>query len=171
MKKAIALLFMTSLAAVAQSSNGYLFFGGGGILSTDPKSGGLVHIGAGGDVLAAKGLGVNAEIGGLYGWVYGAGGYFSFAPGLSFHFSHGKKGKVDPFLTGGYTLLSTSKAHGNLVHLGVGLTVWGRGRAGFRVEFRDQIGSTSDFLHTAPTGAIHFLEFRVALALRPRGAG
>ena len=162
---AVVLLAM-SAAAAAQSSNGYLFFGAGGILSTDSKNGSFGHIGAGADILAVKRLGVNAEIGGQYGSVYEGAGYLSVAPGVSYHFLPGKERKIDLFVTGGYTLLRNSQVQGNLFYAGAGLIRWGSGRAGLRVEFRDQVGSTTDFLHTAPSGAMHFLEFRVGLALR-----
>jgi len=163
----IAVLLLTmSAAAAAQSSSGYLFIGGGGISSSGEKTGTSVHAGGGADIIVAKGLGVNGEFGALLGTIYESAGFGSFSPGVSYHFLRGKDRKVDPFFTGGYTLMFNSHRQNSLFHFGGGVTYWTSRRFGVRAEFRDQVGKASGFLNRAHGSAMHFWEIRAALAFR-----
>jgi hypothetical protein len=114
----------------------------------------------------AKRLGVSGELGVLAGTVYGFASYGSFSPGVSYHFLQGKERKVDPFVTGGYTLMFNSYRQNSLFHFGGGVTCWTSPRLGVRVELRDQVGRSSGFLSPTHDSAMHFWEVRVALAFR-----
>jgi len=140
----------------AQPSNGYLFFAPGGVTCCGHTAMTL-HFGAGGEKVLAKGIGVGAEIGAL-----GPRQYFSdsvigvFSPNGYYHFGRGRDIRIDPFVTGGYTLYFRS-GHASLGNVGGGLNYWFHSRLGARFEFRDHIQSS---------GPVHTWGFRFALAFR-----
>jgi hypothetical protein len=142
-------LLICSLAGIggAQPSNGYVFFAPGGVTCCHNTSMTL-QFGVGGEAVLWKGVGLGAEISAL-----GTRQYFgdtvmgAFSPNGYYHFKHDEDAKIDPFVTGGYTLLFRS-GHANLANFGGGLTYWFARRLGTRLEVRDQlttIGTTEHF--------------------------
>ena len=149
----IALILAGSLSA--QPSNGYVFFAPGGVTCCS-QTAMTLQFGLGGEAVIGKGIGAGAEISAL-----GTRQYFSdsvvgvFSPNGYYHFVHGKDVKVDPFVTGGYTLLFRS-GHANLFNFGGGMNYWFKRHLGLRIEFRDQV-------HTDGS-AVHYWGIRAGLA-------
>ena len=152
----VFLLIAFPVVAAAQPSNGYIFFAPGGVTCCGHTSMTL-HFGAGGEAVLGKGVGIGAEIGAL-----GDRQYFSdsvvgvFSANGYYHLVHGKNVKVDPFITGGYTLLFRS-GHANLGNFGAGLNYWFRHSLGLRFELRDHI-------HVNEGTAVQYWGFRFGLA-------
>ena len=137
------LTVILSAAAQAQHSHGYLFVAPGGI-SASGHTAMTVHLGAGGEGVLGKGIGIGAELGAL-----GPRESFSDLVGLFsangyYHFS--RSGKADPFLTGGYSLLFRFE-HANLANFGLGMNYWLVRRLGLKVEFRDHIRTSGATTH------------------------
>ena len=115
---------------------GYVFIGVGS--GTDNPAFG--HLGAGGEALLFKGLGVGGEIGCMC--VPGEGvGVFSIDP--SYHFRHAfPKSKIDPFVQGGYTATfggDSPVGPAKLFNFGGGINYWFVNRIGLRFELRDYV--------------------------------
>ncbi len=120
--RAVFLLVGLGAAAMGQQSNGYVFFAPGGVTSGSQTSMTL-HVGGGGEGILGKGVGVGAEIGAIapkeaFSCAVGA-----FSPNAYYHFIHGSGRKLDPFVTGGYTLLFRSGS-ANLYNFGGGVNYW-----------------------------------------------
>lgn len=129
-----------SAAASAQQSHGYLFIAPGGI-SSGGHTATTVHLGAGGEVGLAKGVGLGAELGALgprqdfagnLMGVVSANGYYHFR----------REEKLEPFVTAGYSLFFRS-GHANLFNFGGGANYWFHSKLGLRLEFRDHVWSQS----------------------------
>ncbi len=117
-----------------------------------------LHIGAGGEGLLYKGLGLGGEVGYLAptrAMSYGIG--IGSVDG-SYHFLTGSPGqRVVPFVTGGYSLAFRSGTL-NLANYGGGIHYWFSRHVGLRLEVRD---------HAYLRGsAAHALGFRVGVAFR-----
>jgi hypothetical protein len=69
-----------------------------------------------------------------------------FSPNGCFYFVHGRDIKLDPFVTGGYTL-SFRSGHANLFNFGGGLNYRFRTRRGGQLEFRDQVHTDGSSVH------------------------
>lgn len=74
-----------------------------------------------------------------------------------YHFVHGKDIKLDPFVTGGYTLMFRN-GHVNLFNFGGGLNCWFSHRLGVRLELRDQVHRDGV--------SVHYWGGRIGLAFR-----
>ena len=162
----------------AQSSeyskgHGYAFGGAGG--QTDGGAG--VHLGVGGEGFFNRFVGVGAEVG----YVGGSGRSKSDAGILSPNFvarflAKDNKNKVEPFVTGGYTLFyhgvteyrlnsgfgySPFNVHRleNGVNLGAGANWWVSERLGLRFEFRD-------YILIGPYESTHFAGAHIGLIFR-----
>ena len=156
--KLIALILLAAAAAMAQQSNGYVFFGPGAA-SGHGGSTLTLHMGGGVDAMIAKGIGVNAEIGAMWppkacfaDCVVGI-----FSPGGTYYFTRGRESKVEPFVNGGYSLMFRS-GHGNLFYFGGGLNYWMSKKVGLRMEFRDHVPTYDS--------SAHFWGFRLGLSFR-----
>ena len=111
-------------------------------MGLDPNTGagdwpkGLItHVGGGGEARVYKGLGVGGELGFLFPrqeFLYGAG---LLSVNTLYRWNTGTHWKVQPFVTGGYSLLFRGFAE-NRLNFGGGLTYWMSERAGLRVEYR-----------------------------------
>ncbi|HTT62016.1 MAG TPA: outer membrane beta-barrel protein [Bryobacteraceae bacterium] len=157
MKQKIALLLITfCAAAAAQSSSGYVYFAPGGASSSGNTSM-TIQVGGGGDFILGKGIGVGAEIGAVGPTADFSGALGVLSPDLSYHFIHEKERKIDPYVTGGYTLLFRG-GHENLFNFGVGANYWFAQKVGLKVEFRDQV-------YTQGT-AVHFWGIHLGVAFR-----
>jgi hypothetical protein len=142
-----AILFCA--AAVAQpSSNGYLVAGAG---ARDQKL--ISEAAVGGEWVIGKGFGVGGEIGAVAG--HESFGFFS--PNGYYHLT--RHGKLDPFVTGGYTLgFSIFGGAGSAFNAGGGINFWLWRRLGLRAEFRDIV------VHGNPSP--NFAVFRGGLLFR-----
>ena len=134
----LALALGSLYSAGAQSSHGYVYAAPGGWTLNGGTSG-RVQAGGGGEALIWHGFGAGAELAvngpsttlrSLLG-VFSANGYW--------HFLRGKQARLDPFLTGGYTLIFRSEQHANLGNFGGGVNYWRWTRVGLKFEFRDQV--------------------------------
>ena len=130
----------------AQRSNGYGFFAPGGVTCCGFTAMTL-HFGFGGEVMIGKGVGAGAEIGAL-----GTRDHFSnsvvgaFSPNGYYHFVRSPDARVDPFATGGYTLIFRA-GHVNLFNFGGGLNYWFHERLALRAEARDHVYTNGGTLH------------------------
>ncbi len=130
------LLVVSCSIASAQRSHGYLFIAPGG------ASGGgatvmTLHLGAGGDFILGKGIGIGGEIGALGPRHDYADSLFGLASvNGSYHFP--ASDKIDPFVTAGYSLGFRSGTE-NFFNFGGGLNFWFIPRLGLRLEIRDHV--------------------------------
>ena len=138
----------------AQPSNGYLFFAPGGV-SCCGHTAMTLHAGVGGEWVIGKGVGAGAEVGAVgIRESYGDSVVGVLSPNGYYHFVHGRDVKVDPFVTGGYTLMFRYGT-ANLFNFGAGLNYWVKHSLGFRMEFRDHV--------TTPGTAVHYWGVRLGL--------
>lgn len=136
---AAAALLITTAAAQAQSSHGYIFAGPGGASNGGTQSG--AQAGGGFEVMARRYIGVGAE-GGWTGSFQRFGSGVAFvSPNGYFHFAGDRLSGVDPYVTAGYTLLFRDNFSKNAVNYGVGLNWWTRDDLGVKLEFRDHVGN------------------------------
>jgi hypothetical protein len=155
MKRLAVLLIVISAVAAAQSSNGYVFVAPGAVTCCG-GSAATLHLGGGGDIILAKGLGVNLEIGALAPPRDLRSALGVFSAGGAYYFRHEKDLKLEPFVDGGYSLMFRS-GHVNLFYVGGGVNYWLARRVGLRFEFRDHIWTHE---------RLHYWGLRVGLAFR-----
>jgi hypothetical protein len=150
-----AIVLMFAAIAIAQPSNGYVFFAPG-CVSCSGHTAMTIQLGAGGEAVLGTGLGIGAELGAL-GTRQSCGNSVVgvFSPSDYYHFVHGKDIKADPFVTAGYTLLF-GNGHASLFNCGGGLNYWLKHALGGRMELRDQV-------HTGDGPPIHCWGFRFGL--------
>ncbi|MEK6409013.1 MAG: outer membrane beta-barrel protein [Acidobacteriota bacterium] len=155
----VLFLMVASGVALAQGSNpprgwGYGFGGVGGA-SGSGSSTAFFSVGAGGEGLVYKGLGLGAEVGYIAPFRSAGDGIGILSPDVSYHFSNGSS-KLVPFVTGGYSLAfrNGTSSGGNF---GGGVQYWMKDHLGLRVEFRDHVFSSD---------SPHFFQFRVGLSFR-----
>jgi hypothetical protein len=153
--KALALSSLTTLPATAL--DGYVFVAPGAIGGRQFTNGTL-HVGGGVEKLFRERIGVSAEIGALGLWNNYRGAIGIFSVNGSYHFGD-RAGKVDPFVTGGYSLGFRS-ATLNFGNFGGGVNYWFRDGLGLRVEFRDHVHAASR------ANALHYWGVRFGLAFR-----
>ncbi len=149
--------FLVCPGAFAQRCSGYFFLAPGGV-SGGGSTSATLHLGAGAEGILGKGFGIGAEIGALgltQAWGDTVAGVFS--PNGYFHFARYRKSPLDPFATGGYTLLFRN-GHANLFNFGGGVNYWFRSNLGLRLEFRDHVQFHS-------FGNVNWWGFRVGLAV------
>ncbi len=120
--------------AAAQPSNFYVFAGYGGVTHRSRTA----RIGMGGfgyEHVLRKTVGIAGEIGGI-----GSNfdGFATLSINGSFHTSRGRGGRIDPFLTAGYTL-AVEEGSANLFNFGGGMNYWFHRRLGLRLEIRDHV--------------------------------
>ena len=140
--------------AAAQTSHGYVYVAPGALTSGGYNQATL-HAGGGGEAIIAKGIGVGAEVGYLGPTAYMGEGFGVFSANGYYHFIHRKDSKLDPFVTGGYTLFFRSGT-ANLANFGGGVNYWFSRHVGLRAEFRDHLY----------TGSEHYWGFRFGATFR-----
>jgi hypothetical protein len=142
MKELIAtagLLLVVPMLASAQNADhqyrgqGYLFVG----QATNDVT---ITAGFGGDGFVYKGLGLGAEVG------YAAhdNGRGIGSANVSYHFLHTANHKVEPFVTGGYSLFFGDGV-ANGFNLGGGVNIWSSKCAALRLEVRGHPDSGDPF--------------------------
>lgn len=117
----------------------------------------LGHVAGGGEVLAGGMVGGGGE----FGVMGGAGGLFfvTSANGV-LHLVPSRPGRAtSPFVTGGYTRLSSGEGSFNAWNIGAGADIWAREGVGVRIEFRDHVRPGS-------RGAVHYWSVRAGVAVR-----
>ncbi len=131
----IVLLVFPSLASAQQSSL-YVFGAAGG---APENEGSTLHIGGGGEIVAAGLIGVGGELGALT-----HSGSFRDTLGVLSINGYGHiptEGRIDPYVTGGYSLFfrSGTASGGNF---GVGVNMRLLAKLGLKLEFRDHVISS-----------------------------
>jgi hypothetical protein len=130
----------------AQPSHGYIYFAPGQVHCCG-ASAMTLQFGVGGEAVLWKGLGLGAEVAAVgVRQDFGDSVLGVFSPNGYYHFIHGKDLKLDPFVTGGYTLMFRSGSE-SLFNFGAGANYWFHHHLGARLEFRDQVYTKFDTLH------------------------
>lgn len=94
-------------------------------------------LGAGGEALVYKGLGVGGELGYVFPQQQILYGFGLASANASYHFvDRARSQRFAPFLTGGYSVAISDEPL-NLINYGAGANVWFSDRAGFRFEVRN----------------------------------
>jgi hypothetical protein len=148
-------------AAAQVTGLGYGIAGPAGYSGFFGSSSMNVHAAGGGEVLAGGRVGASGEFGILVGpssglFVTSANGVFHFAP------SSGVRGpdqRVSPFVSGGYTRLSSGEGSVNGFNAGAGADIWVKPHLGVRAEVRDHIRPDS-------RGGVHYWAVRVGVVFR-----
>jgi hypothetical protein len=140
---AIVLLMMFAVGASAQSPREHRGYGYGfaapGASVVDGGSNATLHLGVGGEGLVYKGLGVGGEIGYIGSMTEMGSGFGVGSANASYLFrSAGSSSKLDPFVTGGYSLGFRSEASSGF-NVGGGVNYWFKERVGLRIEVRDHV--------------------------------
>ena len=155
----IALLVITVLlidapAAEAQLA-GYAIAGPAGFSGFFGSSHDGVHAAAGAELLAGSRAGAAAEFG-----ILGGGGAPLFVLSVNgvVHPLSTKR-RASPFLTGGYTRMFNQDGSFDAWNAGAGTDFRWRGRAGFRIEFRDHVRLDS-------RGTVHYWALRAGVVVR-----
>lgn len=153
----VALVVCAAARSAGAQALGYGIAGPAGYSGFFSSNAGLVHAAGGGELLAGGRLGGGGELGLLAGsggalWVASANGVY-----------HGYRitddRKVQPFLTGGYTRMSSGEGSFNAWNVGGGVDVWLKERVGLRVEYRDHIRPDD-------RGAVHYWTIRAGVVFR-----
>lgn len=115
---------------------GYAFIGPGGV-TVSHFTNGTLHLGGGVEKVFRQGIGVGGEIGAVGSWTN-----FRTAIGIAsangcYHFLRNRS-KLDPFVTGGYSMGFRNNV-ASFLNVGGGLNYWLGERLGIRVEFREHI--------------------------------
>jgi hypothetical protein len=149
-------------AALAQHTNGYVYAG----ISTMPGRqiytywhGNYFNAGGGGQVALGR-LTLGGDVTGFFATSsdFTRNAVIASA-GPGFHFFNGRERKMDPFITGGVSVLGARGGVAGMVHYGGGVNYWFRERVALRVEFRDHIWLTEG-------ESVHFTGVRVGLTFR-----
>ncbi len=171
MKTTIAIaivMMMAPASAMAQnpdkSSRGEVYFFGGLFASKSigypsvPAGG--VNAGFGGDLFLDKRWAVGAEAG-----YANASNYYSLGTGsidLSCHFlGHQNRRKIDPFVTGGYSIYYGNRGANSGYNFGGGVNFWVAKHVASRLEIRDNGHSEPQF-----AGIGNFAAFRAGVTFR-----
>lgn len=124
---------------------------------TSPGSTGTAHFGGGGEGLVCKGLGVAAELGCLTSWRSFGDGIGTFSPNVSYHYLAKQDGKLEPFVTGGYTLFFRSGTL-NEFNFSGGSNYWLKASIALRFEVRDNVWTEY--------ATVHHVGFRIGETFR-----
>jgi len=153
---AIAALLLAA-STEAQTSHGYAFLAPGGA-TANGYTAMTLNFGFGGEARILPHLGAGAELAALgfrQGFSNNVMGVFS--PNGYLHFFGARGAKIDPYVTGGYSLFFRS-GHENLANFGGGVNIWPSKRVGFQIEARDHV--------TTQYETIHFWGIRVGVNFR-----
>jgi hypothetical protein len=145
---------LITTSASAQRSMGYWFVAPGALTAAGHNSF-TIHMGGGGEFAIWKGISGGIE-GGAVGLAHD---YTDSVQGVAsanayYHFFHSRDARLDPFVTGGYSLFFRHGAS-SLGNFGGGLNYWIWKTAAVRVEFRDHVSG-------GPTA--HYWGFRLGMS-------
>jgi hypothetical protein len=136
------IIFLTSVLLSAQvafsqdhySGHTYAFWS---LANPFDAPGAGMSFGGGGEAFVHRGLAVGADLAYLFPTRNIAGGVGMLSVNPAYHFLNiSKRGKLVPFVTGGYSLGFRSGA-GHFFNYGGGVTYWFSKNAGLRLELRD----------------------------------
>jgi hypothetical protein len=150
----------------AQSSNyskghGYFYFAPGGAAARGETGLWTAHVGGGGEGFFTKHLGLGGDVGYLTPFRHWKDGIGTFSPDFIVRFRAKNDGnKVEPFVTGGYTLFFREGTVSG-ANFGGGLNYWFTDRVGLRFELRDNVSIPGGDVSTT-----HFVGFRIGLTFR-----
>jgi hypothetical protein len=155
----LVLLPLVGLAqeeSVDQYLQGYGFIAPGVAVGQGQASG-FLHFGGGGEVNLYKGIGFGAEVGYAAPFEYTGSGIGVLSVNGLYKFRRQGATKVEPFVSGGYSLLFRS-GHLNAMNFGGGVHYWLSKRIGLRLEVRD---------HFSPEYfSDHLIQGRVGISFR-----
>ena len=169
MKRVLLALLLVALVpmwASAQDSeyskgHGYVYVAPGFAAAEGETGMGVAHIGGGGEGFFTRNLGLGADVGYLAPFEAFSDGIGTFSPNLVARFrAKDAQNKVEPFVTGGYTLFFSSGT-ANGVNFGGGVNYWFKEHVGLRFEVRDSAMIPGEGQPTT-----HYVGLRIALAFR-----
>jgi hypothetical protein len=120
--------------------------------------GNYFHPGIGGEAGIGRWLTLGGEVGGLISTESLQRNAAVLSAGPAFHLLPRGTTRIDPFVTGGLSVL-VSRGAGGMLHYGGGVNYWFRPRLAFRFEVRDHLW--------APEGDyVHFTSIRAGISFR-----
>ncbi len=138
----VVLTMITGLAnaQTAREHRGYGYgFGAPGAAVGDSGATATLQVGVGGERLVYKGLGAGGEIGYIWSMTERSSGIGVGSGNASYHFrTAASGGRIDPFLTGGYSIAFRSDVASGF-NVGGGIDYWFKERVGLRLEVRDHV--------------------------------
>jgi hypothetical protein len=157
-RRALLALILCAIArAAGAQALGYGIAGPAGVSGFFSTSGVQVHAAGGGELLAGGRVGGGGEFGVLGG--AGGGLFVTSVNGVYHGYRITDEQKVQPFLTGGYTYMSSGEGSFNAWNVGGGVDVWLKKRVGLRVEYRDHIRPDD-------RGTVHYWTIRAGVVFR-----
>jgi hypothetical protein len=163
---ALLLVALVPMWASAQASeyskgHGYVYFAPGLAGAQGETGMTTAHIGGGGEGFFTRNLGLGADVGYLAPFESFSDGIGTCSPNFVARFRAKNGGnKVEPFVTGGYTLFFRSGMD-NGVNFGGGVNYWFREHVGLRFELRD-----SAMIPGEGRATTHYAGLRIALTFR-----
>jgi hypothetical protein len=156
---ALAGILATASPAGAQAL-GYGIAGPAGYSGFFVSSGPAIHAAGGGELLAKGRVGAGGEFGLLAG---PSSGLFVTSANAVLHFVPSQptpiRSRLSPFVTAGYSRMSSGEGAFNGWNAAVGTDVWLKPRVGLRVEFRDHVRSDA-------RGSVNYWALRVGVVFR-----
>lgn len=151
------MLLLSGPAAAQAQITGYAVAGPAGFSGFFGSDASGAQAAAGVEILIGGRAGVGGEFGMLGNsssvlWVTSVNGTLHILPGTR---GHG----TSPFVTGGYTRLSSGDGAFDAWNAGAGVDIWPKDRLGVRIEFRDQV-------RTDPRGNVHYWTLRAGVVVR-----
>jgi hypothetical protein len=115
------------------------------------------HAAAGAELLGDGRAGIGGEFGIL---ASGGGGLFVYSVNGVLHLLPSRRRRgPSPFVTGGYTRMSSGEGSFDAWNAGAGVNAWFSARIGARLEFRDHVRPDS-------RGAVHYWSLRAGIVVR-----
>lgn len=159
------IMFLPFLAAAQDSDHskghGYAYFAPGAMVQTgcgECDRLATAHVGGGGEGFLTRNLGVGADLGYLTPTRSWGDGIGTFSPNFVVRFrAKDNDNRVEPFVTGGYTLFFRSGT-ANGFNVGGGVNYWFKECVGLRLELRDNVWT--EF------GTVHYVGFRIGVTSR-----
>ena len=119
------------------------------------------HLGGGGEGFFTRHLGAGADVGYVAPFESFSDGTGTFSPNIVARFKpKTAENKVEPFVTGGYTLFFRSGTVSG-ANFGGGVNWWFKERVGLRLEVRDDV-----MIPGGDVATTHFVGFRVGFTFR-----
>ena len=163
---AVLLVALVPMWASAQDSeyskgHGYVYVAPGFAGAEGETGMGVAHIGGGGEGFFTRNLGLGADVGYLAPFEAFSDGIGTFSPNLVARFrAKDAQNKVEPFVSGGYTLFFRSVS-ANGANFGGGVNWWFKEHVGLRFELRDNV-----MIPGGGDSTVHYVGLRIALAFR-----